>query len=214
MENPANPLEDQDWDDDDDPLVGPSGVRITADTSMFLSGVWKGSTLIANAVGKTPLHCRQTSDDEPDKSHPAYSLLVYESVKFSDTRSALSAFELKRTLTHHAILRGGGYAYIQRNAASEVESLIPLVPDRTYACRVDGKLWYVTSIGGPFEDDRFEIRRLRPEDVLHIHGLGYDGLGGYPLLKFAASAFGLALSQQHYAKSYFDNAANLLTNYM
>jgi HK97 family phage portal protein len=49
--------------------------------------------------------------------------------------------------------------------------------------------------------------RLRPEDVLHIPGLGFDGLVGYSPIAMAKNAVGMTLACEEYGASFFENGA-------
>jgi HK97 family phage portal protein len=48
---------------------------------------------------------------------------------------------------------------------------------------------------------------LRPEDVLHIPGLGFDGLVGYSPIAMAKNAIGLAIATEEYGSKFFANGA-------
>ncbi len=104
-------------------------------------------------------------------------------------------FHFVQTLTAHAIGHGGGYAYITWDGTKPVEFL-QLRPDRTYPVLENGRLMFVTAIGGDFGAARTEVWKLLAENVLHIHGLGYDGLTGYSLLSLASRSLGAARSQK------------------
>ena len=48
---------------------------------------------------------------------------------------------------------------------------------------------------------------LRREDVLHIPGLGFDGLVGYSPIAMAKNAIGIALATEEYGAAFFKNGA-------
>lgn len=48
---------------------------------------------------------------------------------------------------------------------------------------------------------------LRPSDVLHIPGLGFDGLVGYSPIAMAKNAIGLAIATEEYGSKFFANGA-------
>ena len=49
--------------------------------------------------------------------------------------------------------------------------------------------------------------RLSPSDVLHIPGLGFDGLVGYSPIAMAKNAIGLAIATEEYGSRFFQNGA-------
>jgi HK97 family phage portal protein len=112
----------------------------------------------------------------------------------------MTANVFKQTLTAHALLQGNGYAYIYRLGGASVDEMVPLLPDRTFPVLENSVLRYVTRVAG-------EDRKLPAEDVLHIKGLSYNGLVGYPVTDIAAEALGLGVAMQRHASTYFGNGA-------
>ena len=49
---------------------------------------------------------------------------------------------------------------------------------------------------------------LRKDEVLHIPGLGFDGLIGYSPIAMAKNAIGMSLATEEYGASFFANGAN------
>lgn len=48
--------------------------------------------------------------------------------------------------------------------------------------------------------------RLQPHDVLHIPGLGFDGLVGYSPIAMAKNAIGLAIATEEYGSKFLRTA--------
>ena len=48
---------------------------------------------------------------------------------------------------------------------------------------------------------------LQPKDVLHIPGLGFDGLVGYSPITMAKNAIGLAIAAEEYGSKFYANGA-------
>ena len=48
---------------------------------------------------------------------------------------------------------------------------------------------------------------MHAEDMIHLKGLGPDGLCGYSVCQFAAESLGLSLAAQEYGASFFGNSA-------
>ena len=57
-------------------------------------------------------------------------------------------------------------------------------------------------------DPRGGMVTLRRDEVLHIPGLGFDGLIGYSPIAMAKNAIGMALATEEYGASFFANGAN------
>lgn len=180
-----------------------AGVSVTKTTALQHAPLWRGVNLISRSVGKLPFYVYQRNGEGKDKAtkHPAYKLLRRK------PNSLMTAFTFKQTLTAHVILQGNAYAYIQRRGDSRPVELLPLLPDRTYPVREDGKLLYITSVGGTLEDPQSSVRKILPENILHIKGLGYDGLVGYSLIEYGADAIGHGMAMEKYGSRYFRNNA-------
>ena len=64
-----------------------------------------------------------------------------------------------------------------------------------------GKLTYT------YSTTKGETVRLRPEDVLHIPGLGFDGIMGYSPIAIEKNAIGLGIAAEEYGSKFFSNGA-------
>lgn len=199
LENPSSTLADpEEW------LVEllqggktSSGVRINRKTALTYAAVWRAVSLISRDVAKLPLFVHRRLEGggkEKDRSHRAYSLL-----KRKPNRE-MSAFIFKQTLQAHVLLHGNGYAYVFRLGDGSPEEIVILDPEQTYPVREEGRLFYVTEVDG-------EHRLLLPENVMHLKGLGYDGLIGYSVLAMAASSLGMGIAARDYGGRFFRNDA-------
>lgn len=200
IENPRISLNDpRAWDELFGLNLSDTGVRVTPNVALGYPPLWRGVSLIANTVAKLPLRVyKQISETEveKDRKHSAYWLVHWRANEY------LTAFEFKRLLTYHALFRGNGFAAIFRDAATDKPiELLPLSPTSTGMVRDGGQVWYVTEIGS-------ERRRLAARDVLHIHGLSYDGLMGHDVITVMADALGLGIAARKFGAKFFANGAN------
>ena len=121
----------------------------------------------------------------------------------------MSSFVFRETLMTHLLLWGNAYAQIIRNGKGEVIALYPLMPDRMSVDRDgSGQLYYEYTVS---TDDAPVVKgnmvRLKPTDVLHIPGLGFDGLVGYSPIAMAKNAIGMAIACEEYGAKFFANGA-------
>jgi len=179
-----------------------SGIHVDRNAALSYAPVFRGVNLIARGVAKLPLNVMRGDENQREKAkeHPAYRLMRRKPNQY------MTAVTFWKTLMGHALLEGNGYAYITRDGAGRPRELLILNPDSTYPVRYNGVLWYVTKF---VVDGVQEERRLRPEDVLHIKGLGFDGLTGYSLIALARESFGLGLAAQKYGSVFFKNGARM-----
>ena len=199
-ENPNVPLSVALWGEEAADALGAeksvAGVRVTRKKALGYAAVWRAINLISGDVGKLPLSVyRQIGRNrELAKDHPAYRLLRR---KPSD---AMTAFVFKQTLQAHVLTEGNAYAYIDRDGAGRPLQLLILDPTKVEPVRMNGQLWYVYD-GSQGKD------KLPSVDVLHIRGLGFDGLQGYPVLQYHNETLGVALAARDHSGSYFRNGA-------
>lgn len=200
IEDPSVPLTDFDQIAD---LFGAdesdSGVQMSGRVALTYGPVWRAGNLLAGDVAKLPLVVyRRLAEGGKDRDpeHPAYYLLRYE------PNEEMDAVTFWRTLMLHVLLWGNGYAYIDRDGAGRPIELLPLLPDRTEPLRIEGRLWYTTRVG-------HEVRPLRADQVLHIKGLGFDGLKGYSVVSYAKNCFGLGLAAEKFANKFYKNGARM-----
>ena len=122
----------------------------------------------------------------------------------------MTSFNFRETLMSHLLLYGNAYAQIIRNARGEVMGLYPLMPNKMSVDRDRaGNLYYLYSCGSddaPVGKENGQVYLL-PSDVLHIPGLGYDGIVGYSPLAMAKNAVGMAIACEEYGAKFFANGA-------
>ncbi len=71
----------------------------------------------------------------------------------------------------------------------------------------DGNLYYEYSRSTDEAIKSESTVILQPRDVLHIPGLGFDGLVGYSPIAMAKNAIGLAIATEEYGAKFFANGA-------
>lgn len=183
-----------------------AGKRVNERSAMQMTAVYSCVRILAEAVAGLPLHLyRYKEDGGKEKAiyHPLYLLL------HDEPNPEMSSFVFRETLMTHLLLWGNAYAQIIRNGKGEVIALYPLMPDRMTVDRDrDGKLYYEYTVS---TDDAPTVKgtvvRLKPSDVLHIPGLGFDGLVGYSPIAMAKNAIGMAIACEEYGAKFFANGA-------
>ena len=183
-----------------------SGKQVNERSAMQMTAVYSCVRILSEAVAGLPLHLyRYTDNGNTEKvvDNPLYFLL------HDEPNPEMTSFLFRETLMTHLLLWGNAYAQIIRNGKGEVMSLYPLMPNRMSVDRDDkGNLFYLYQVT---ESDAPSLKqgnvRLYPSDVLHIPGLGFDGLVGYSPIAMAKNAIGLAIATEEYGAKFFANGA-------
>ena len=162
--------------------------------------------VLLEAIAQLSLHVYQYTNNRKGRvpRHPLYFLL------HDQPNTEMTSFVFRETLMAHLLIYGNAYAQIIRNGRGDVIGLYPLMPDKVRVDRDDrGRLIYRYSRydeHNPNFKQQGEII-LPMEQVLHIPGLGFDGLVGYSPIAMAKNALGLAVACDEYGSSFFANGA-------
>ena len=184
-----------------------SGKTVTERSAMQMTAVYSCVRILSEAVAGLPLHLYKYTDSGGKAmalDHPLYHLL------HDEPNPEMSSFVFRETLMTHLLLWGNAYAQIIRNGKNEIIALYPLMPNRMTVDRDEnGRLYYAYARG---QDeairDKSQTVILSPSDVLHIPGLGFDGLVGYSPIAMAKNAIGMAIACEEYGAKFFANGAS------
>ena len=183
-----------------------SGKRVTERSAMQMTAVYSCVRILSESIASLPIHVysyREDGGKEKATDQPLYFLL------HDEPNPEMTSFIFRETLMTHLLLWGNAYAQIIRNGKGEIIGLYPLMPNRMSVDRDDkGQLYYEYTLTN---DDAPTMKgstvRLSPSDVLHIPGLGFDGLVGYSPIAMAKNAIGLAIATEEYGSKFFANGA-------
>lgn len=188
-------------------LFGPTsaGRPVTERSAMQMTAVYSCVRILAEAIAGLPLHVYRYKDGggkEKALDHPLYPLL------HDEPNPEMTSFVFRETLMTHLLLWGNAFAQVIRNGRDEIIGLYPLMPNRMTVGRDEaGRLYYEYQRTWDEPTGRFETVTLAARDVLHIPGLGFDGLVGYSPIAMAKNAIGLAQATEDYGASFFANGA-------
>jgi HK97 family phage portal protein len=194
----ANPLDDRYYEVSTGTLSR-SGVRVSADTAMRVSAVYRCVSILANVLAMFPkgMYEKLEKGRRPAPDHPLDPIISFAPNKRQ------TAFEFWRLLCFHLVLCQNAYAQIVQGAPGRgwVGQLVPLHPDR---------------IKGPEElaDGRLRYEYTRPNgekynliggvDIWHLTGLSSDGLKGMSMLDLGSDTFGLSMAAERHASRFFE----------
>ena len=183
-----------------------SGKPVNERSAMQMTAVYACVRILAEAVAGLPLHLyRYKADGGKEKAtdHPLYLLL------HDEPNPEMSSFVFRETLMTHLLLWGNAYAQIIHNGRGEVVALYPLMPNKMTVDRDEnGRLYYQYTRS---KEEAATMPNatviLSPSEVLHIPGLGFDGLVGYSPIAMAKNAIGMAIACEEFGAKFFANGA-------
>jgi HK97 family phage portal protein len=177
-----------------------TGIDVNEDNALTFAAVWACVKVISEDIASLPLHVykRIGKSKERAQDHPVYALL------HDQPNPEMTAMQFREALQAHILLWGNAYAQIQRNLRGAPLALWPLHPGRMQVKRnEDAGLYYEYRLtkGDPI--------LFAPDDILHIAGLGFNGLTGYSVIQYQKEAIALGISAQQYQATSYKNGGRL-----
>lgn len=191
-------------------MPGWSGQVVSREAALQHSAVFACNRIVCEPMGYMPAVLMQNVRGEKIEAtdHPMYSAM-----KFAPN-DQITAQVFREMLTSHALLSGGGFAKIVRRSgpeatAVELEHLLPeqVIPDR----EKDGqrRLVYIIKGEAGAADRTYTVIPGKPHELLHIHGLGWDGLRGYDVISLARQSIGTALAGEKHVATFWANGGHI-----
>lgn len=190
-------------------LFGPStsGKTVNEFTAMQTTAVYACVRILAETLAALPLQLYRFTPTGKERvyDHPLYHIL------HDEPNPEMTSFIFRETLMSHLLIWGNAYAQIIRDGLGRVVCLYPLRPDKMQVARdAGGTIFYLytkTSDENPNVKPYGQVP-LKKEEVLHIPGLGFDGLVGYSPIAMARNAVGMTMACEEYGASFFANGAS------
>lgn len=194
------------WRDD---VPSWSGETVTTGRALNHSVVFACNRIIAESAAFLPLALMQRKGDAKRNAldHPIYSAL------HDEANDETGAMEFRETRTSHSVLGGNGFARIvRRSGTGTALQLRQLAPDDV---RIDRdrqqRLVYVVR-ESPAASTTYTVEPGKPQDILHLRGIGSDGVRGYSVLTIARQSIGTALSTERNVGRFYANGGRLPYN--
>jgi HK97 family phage portal protein len=180
-----------------------SGVIVTEHSALWQSAVWGCVRVISESLAMLPIDVieKRGKRREMLSEHPVSWLLN------TSPDGLMPSFRFRETLIAHALTWGNGYAEIERDTVGRPYGLHLVTPDRVEPTRIDGQVVYDYQ-----QADGTKVR-IDGRDMLHVPGLGWDGLKGYSVVAMAGQSLGLNAALETFAAAFFGNGMQLGTTY-
>lgn len=176
-----------------------SGEPITPQTALKVAVVYRCVNIITGAVGSLPMDLKRRIDAntrEDASDHALWPVLKRRPNAWQ------TPHEFKKLLQTCVLLRGNGYALIQRSRG-EVKALYPLVGQMEVTQGDDLALKYTYT-----RKNGTQIV-IPQRDILHLRGMSLDGVTGLSVLGYARESLGLSLTTTRHAGKLFKNRTSV-----
>jgi len=175
-----------------------SGANVNEETAMGLSAVFNAVSLISGAIASMPLHLMK--DDGRNKTR-ALDRPVYR-VLHSRTNSEMVAMVAREVMAVHVLLWGNSFSLIVTNGLGQVIELWPIAPQRVKVDRDSNGLIYIVK-----KSDGSEVV-FPGNQILHVPGLGFDGLMGRSVVSLASESLGLGMAMEEFGARWFGSGTH------
>ena len=178
-----------------------SGENVDEKSALQIATVYACVRLLAETIASLPLHLYRYTENGKEKAtdHPLYKIL------YRQPNPEMTSFTFRETTLTHLLLWGNSYSQIIRDGKNNVLGLYPLPPENVELDRAEnGELVYIfhrltNEVPGDKENDVY----LRRDEILHIPGLGFNGLVGFSPIAMMKNPLGSTLAVEKYGNAFF-----------
>lgn len=182
-----------------DYLMYNSTSSYSTNKSLLLSAVYRCVEVISDSVAQLPLEPYKIDTNGYKlkyTEHPTYNILNKE------PNPRMSRFTFMKALMVSVLLKGNGYAYIERDVKGNAVAL-HFIPADLVTVIAPKKLsdnikYSITGIGN-----------VEACNMIHILNFSYDGITGISTLAHAKNTLGLAVDSEAHAAGFFKGGANM-----
>ena len=173
-----------------------TGIAVTPESALTLSAYFAAINVISTDVASLPIRVYQRRADggrDEVTSHPARELLSVS------PDGQTTAMRQRQAWVGHTLGRGNGFMEIERDGDGNPIGLHLLDPGTTQVKRTENtnRVYYELENG----------KRLRGENVLHLAGLGFNGLEGYAPVRLFRQCLSLGLAAEGFGAAFFGNGS-------
>ena len=185
-----------------------AGEQVNVFSAMNHSVVWACRKIISETVGFIPLIMLKAQADPKAGKQLALTHPMYRAMKNSPN-DEMTAMTFRETLTGHCLMQGNAFAKIIRRSGTGVAmELQPLPPDMVKTDRnKSGQLVYTVKDGG--EQKSYTVQGGKPHDILHLKGLGDNGILGFSVIQVGSQSIGTAIAAEKNVGSFYAHGGRL-----
>lgn len=171
-----------------------AGKNVNEVTALGMSAVWRAVQVSCNVPAALPLHAFREVEESRVKAVGHSARLI------DDPHPDMTPFEFWQTVYMHRRLWGNAYVRKLRNQLGQIAEMWPIHPGRVKAGRESETGRKVYAIDGGREV-------LSDNEILHLPGLGYDGVCGVSPVRAARQSIGLGLAAEEFGAKLFGSGS-------
>lgn len=175
-----------------------SGQSVTEESAMNHTGVYSAVRVIAETIASLPLNVYENLPNGGKRK--ATNNYLY-SMLHSKPNDLMTSFTFRETMMAHLLLWGNHYSQLELSNDGKIKGIWPLLPGQVQVKRKNNRLYYI------YMKEDGSLITFDQSEILHIPGLGFDGLVGKSVIKMAREAIGLGLSAEEFGARFFSQGA-------
>ena len=170
----------------------------TTTKSMNLSAVYRCVEVISDAVAQLPIECSKVDQNGYKRKYietPIYNLITKK------PNNLMTRFTFIKTLITSVLLKGNGYALIERDKTGKPQNLKFIQSEfvNPQILKTGEIVYQITGMK----------QFVASKDMIHILNFSYDGLVGISTLQHAKLTLELTADSENHAAGFFKGGANL-----
>lgn len=170
------------------------GSLFNQQNAIGLSTVFRCINLISDSIAVMPIGV-YTMDGGKVPHQLKYIL--------NNNKNYVTKFEFIKLLVDSILIKGNGFAYIERNGDGSAKSL-------RYIESSDVTIHYTKSTNDLYYTcNLVSNKKIEPCNMIHLKMFSYDGVNGISILSVGSRALRLANSTENSALNYFDSGMNI-----
>lgn len=168
-------------------------------SAMNISAAYRATEIISDSIAMLPIKVKLLNGEHKEEME-SHSLNLIFNDKVGNT---ITKFNLMKLLIQSVILKGNGFAYIQRAKDGTVTNIryCESKDVNIHYNKNKDELYYTIS--------HISNKRIEPINVIHLIKNSYDGINGISVLSYAARSLGISNNTENSANSFFTNGCNL-----
>ena len=166
-------------------------------SAMNISAVYRAVEIISDSIAMLPIKIRQLDADHYNELDSHSLNLVLKNAGY------LSKYTFIKLLIQSIMLRGNGFAYIERAGDGTVTGLryLPSGDVQIHYNKEKKELYYTCNY--------VSKKRIEPINMIHLLKNTYDGVNGVSTLTYATRSISLSNNTENSANNFFTSGCNL-----